>query len=294
MKRIESCWVGFLLCLCLVVAGGHGAHAEEAPALEAYGIKHHELEREVPRINRIQALQIGLSNPKIKPAVIIGPDPDGDGPAETALSNPLELAAMPSVLAFVNTNPWDSFPNEDGKKNRNWYAGQPVDIHGLAIANGSVRSDTAPSTASVWFDKEGRVHLGDREADRPFSEAVHGFQQIVKEGALAVGEGGAIHPRTAIGVDKSGTKLWLVVVDGRQRNYSEGMNLHELGSLMIELGCWNATNMDGGGSSVMGMKDSSGDLQVMNRPSDWFRGKSRVRPLPMILTIQSTEQKDTE
>ena len=84
------------------------------------------------------------------------------------------------------------------------------------------------------------------------------------------------------------------MVDGRQRNYSEGMNLHELGSLMIELGCWNATNMDGGGSSVMGMKDSSGDLQVMNRPSDWFRGKSRVRPLPMILTIQSTEQKDTE
>tara|TARA_B100001105_G_C22098920_1_gene318263 strand:+ start:55 stop:345 length:291 start_codon:yes stop_codon:yes gene_type:complete len=88
-----------------------------------------------------------------------------------------------------------------------------------------------------------------------------------------------------MGTDEKGTILWLVVVDGRQRRYSEGMNMHELASLMKELGCWSATNMDGGGSSIMGLLDKDGKTKVMNSPSDRFLGRVKIRPLPMVRTI---------
>ena len=62
--------------------------------------------------------------------------------------------------------------------------------------------------------------------------------------------------------------------------------MHELATIMKELGCWRATNMDGGGSSVMGLINKSGEMKIMNSPSDRFLGLKRIRPLPMVLTIR--------
>lgn len=58
------------------------------------------------------------------------------------------------------------------------------------------------------------------------------------------------NPRTAIGVDESGTTLYLVTVDGRSSE-SSGMKMSALAELMIELGCYTAVNLDGGGSTRM-------------------------------------------
>jgi exopolysaccharide biosynthesis protein len=149
-----------------------------------------------------------------------------------------------------------------------------------------MRSPAQPPVASVWVNSQGRVRLGDAPGDEAVGEATAGFQQIVKEGALVVPADGALHPRTAIGVDEDGIVMWLVVVDGRQKQYSEGMDLYELGRLMIGLGCWNATNMDGGGSSIMGLVGGDGRLRVVNSPSDRRFGVSRIRPLPMIFAIR--------
>ena len=255
-----------------------------APDLNKLGIKYSLRKTTDPIPNRIHVLRVDLAANKVKPRVALGPDPDGAGPAEVSLTDPRKLAAGPSVVAFINTNPWDSFPNAKGRKNRSWYPGQPVDIHGLAGTGGKMRSTAAPSNASVWFDAQGQVHFGHQSDDKP-QEATTGFQLILSKGKLTVGKGGARHPRTAIGTDEKGGILWLVVVDGRQRRYSEGMNMHELASLMKELGCWTATNMDGGGSSIMGLLDKDGKMKVMNSPSDRSSGRVTIRPLPMILTI---------
>ena len=244
----------------------------------------HELEE--PRPNRVHALRVDLASMKIQPAVVIAADPDGDGPAEAALTDPLKLAGDRSVLALVNTNPWDSFPDIAGERNRNWFEGQPVDIHGLAVSHGQVRSPAQPSAPSVWVNRRGRVAMGDGPGDRPVAEAMAGFQQIVREGAVVVPRGGTLHPRTAIGVDRNGIMMWLVVVDGRQEQFSEGMNLYELGRLMLDLGCWSAMNMDGGGSSIMGLARAGGRLRVVSSPSDRHLGSPSIRPLPMILTIR--------
>ncbi|MBR5236584.1 MAG: phosphodiester glycosidase family protein [Clostridia bacterium] len=75
------------------------------------------------------------------------------------------------------------------------------------------------------------------------------------------------HPRSAVGVDRSGTTLTLVAVDGR-RSAATGMTMTQLGYLMAELGCYNAMNLDGGGSTLMTVKQDDGSQKVVNTPSD--------------------------
>jgi hypothetical protein len=70
------------------------------------------------------------------------------------------------------------------------------------------------------------------------------------------------NPRTAVGTTPDG-KLVVVVVDGREYGYSAGMTLRRLADFMIELGCRDAINLDGGGSSTMWLNG-----RIANRPSD--------------------------
>jgi exopolysaccharide biosynthesis protein len=56
---------------------------------------------------------------------------------------------------------------------------------------------------------------------------------------------------------------FLVEVDGRQPGLSVGMNLIELAELMRALGCTDAMNLDGGGSSTFWLQG-----KIMNSPSD--------------------------
>ena len=72
------------------------------------------------------------------------------------------------------------------------------------------------------------------------------YIDIQEQKLLAIG---GRNPRTAIGYTED-NKLILVAVDGRE-NYSIGLTLNELASFMKEIGCVNAMNLDGGGSTVM-------------------------------------------
>lgn len=80
----------------------------------------------------------------------------------------------------------------------------------------------------------------------------------------------ARHPRTAVGIANGGRRLLLVVVDGRQPGYSDGMTLRELATLMLALGAPEALNLDGGGSTalVYADPDSAGMMRLANHPSD--------------------------
>jgi exopolysaccharide biosynthesis protein len=57
-------------------------------------------------------------------------------------------------------------------------------------------------------------------------------------------------PRTVVGTSQDGSQLILVTVDGRQNN-SIGLTQLETARLMLDLGAYNALNLDGGGSTTM-------------------------------------------
>lgn len=60
--------------------------------------------------------------------------------------------------------------------------------------------------------------------------------------------------------------VWLTVIDGRQK-MSDGATLDETAKIMLKLGCIDAINLDGGGSSSVNILGVT-----LNRPSD---GKER-------------------
>jgi hypothetical protein len=69
-------------------------------------------------------------------------------------------------------------------------------------------------------------------------------------------------PRSAVGQTQDG-RVILVTVDGRRAGYSVGMTNFELALLLMRLGAWTATAVDGGGSATMAF-----DGTLLNRPSD--------------------------
>lgn len=80
-------------------------------------------------------------------------------------------------------------------------------------------------------------------------------------------------PRTAIGVREDGSMV-LYTIDGRQSGYSYGVQLKTLANRMKELGCVDALNLDGGGStSIVCQMPGDEKAVIMNRPSE---GKERA------------------
>jgi exopolysaccharide biosynthesis protein len=75
-----------------------------------------------------------------------------------------------------------------------------------------------------------------------------------------------LHPRTAAGVSADGDTLILLVVDGRQPGYSEGVATAELADWLLALGAWDGVNLDGGGTSTLAVLGEDGRPKVMNRP----------------------------
>jgi len=76
------------------------------------------------------------------------------------------------------------------------------------------------------------------------------------------------HPRTALGITKDGNIL-LYTIDGRQTGYSYGVQLKTLAKRMAELGCVNAINLDGGGSTSYVLQlPGDATTTLINKPSD--------------------------
>ncbi|MNW12867.1 hypothetical protein D3C71_2106620 [compost metagenome] len=71
-----------------------------------------------------------------------------------------------------------------------------------------------------------------------------------------------------------------IVVDGRKEGYSRGMTLTEFAQTFADLGCTEAYNLDGGGSSTMYFMG-----RVVNNPL----GKNRERGVSDILYVKEGE-----
>lgn len=101
---------------------------------------------------------------------------------------------------------------------------------------------------------------------RNLTQTVSGYPVLLRNGVrhtLPVSDHHRLrHPRTAMGVNRDTTKMWLVVVDGRT-SLSSGMTNYEQQDLFERLGAWNAQGLDGGGSSTMVVNGS-----IVNQPSD--------------------------
>ena len=79
--------------------------------------------------------------------------------------------------------------------------------------------------------------------------AIGGGPSLIHGGKIQTHSTLLRHPRSAIGWNRD--FLYLVEVDGRQPTLSVGMDYAELSAYMAKLGCDEAMNLDGGGSSTL-------------------------------------------
>jgi exopolysaccharide biosynthesis protein len=72
------------------------------------------------------------------------------------------------------------------------------------------------------------------------------------------------YPRTIMGIDESGKKMFLLIADGRKPQHSRGLTMKECASLLLPYGCYQAMSCDQGGSSCMYVEK----FGIVNRPGD--------------------------
>ena len=236
-----------------------------------------------PRPLHVSFLRVDLAS-DYEAVALLTDDPDGTGPATATLTPPMEIAKRYGVVAAVNANAFAGLLSAtEEEKKRGWYTGKPVYMFGSAISDGEVRSPAKEGRIPIWFDAAGNGHVGVSADAKPRQAVANWEGPILADGEIVADKGTALHPRTLAGVDKDGRFLLLVVVDGRQKGYSEGMNHREMAEMMQAHGCYSAINMDGGGSSIMIAK-VDGSLKVMNRPSG-----GQPRPIPVMLGIRKEQ-----
>jgi len=141
---------------------------------------------------------------------------------------------------------------------------------GIVVRNGTLYRDV-PNTDICVLYNDGELKTYD-SANFNLTEAVsRGVWQSWSFGPPLLDENGGKlsefnskltdrHPRSAIGYFAPGHYCF-VVVDGRQKDYSIGMNLTELSALFENLGCKQAYNFDGGATAVMMFQGN-----VINQP----------------------------
>lgn len=92
--------------------------------------------------------------------------------------------------------------------------------------------------------------------------------RLIEKGVVGTGFSAGTAPRTAVGIKADGNIVFYTV-DGRQTGHSKGVSLKDLAQRLAELGCVDAINLDGGGSTAIGgIFPGTENFTVSNKPSD--------------------------
>ncbi len=168
-------------------------------------------------------------------------------------------------------NPWDYYP----------VSGEPVAVLGEAASSGDQYSSRATHYIPVSISDENTILFG--EAEGGYNILAGKYIDLTTPVNPPESNGQRL-PRTAFALDRDSNTLILLVADGRQPNYSEGLSLEELRELLIALGADEAINLDGGGSSTLVMQLPDGRTRVLNSPIH-TRIPGRERPVANHLGI---------
>ena len=150
-------------------------------------------------------------------------------------------------------------------------------VQGIMYKDGQCLKGTfdggEPSIAfAIMKDGTARIITQDEYESQKdnIQEAVSGRMKLVENGEKTELTDKSVHPRTAVGISANRKKVYLLVVDGRRENYSAGVTLDRLATILIALGADEAINLDGGGSSTFLIRNPEADkgFETRNRPTD--------------------------
>jgi exopolysaccharide biosynthesis protein len=247
------------------------ARADISPTNEVLpGIFVHSEVRTNPPTH-IFVAEVDLKNPRLQLRVSRGgPDPDGPGKWQTSLMEPTKIAAREGFDFVINGDFFIARGVNDGEgTNSQFRAAQWAYMEGPAMTDGQAWSTATNARPCLVVHKDHSVTIETKAApDGDDWEVVGGNVLLVKDGEIVSHPNSKPrHPRTVAGLDATGNKLILLLVDGRKPGVAVGMTYDEEAAEMLRLGARQAVNLDGGGSSVMAVRED-GKMKILNEPTD--------------------------
>ena len=167
---------------------------------------------------------------------------------------------------------------------------------GIIIRNGVIYRDD-PARIGLAFYTDGSMQVYDETQTSAAELLAQGVWNTLSFGPALLDDGEIVEnlgtveidtnfgnhpiqgsqPRTGIGIIADNHFVF-IVVDGRSKGYSMGVTLNEFAEMFQQLGCTEAYNLDGGGSSTMYFMG-----RVVNNPL----GRSKERGTSDILFISA-------
>ena len=156
-------------------------------------------------------------------------------------------------------------------------AAGPIDIAPgylvLALSQDSENETAKAALAALSPGRQVSISIRGDTAWEDVIYAVGAGEKLLTNGQVVAPEFSAgskesLMPRSAFGLRPDGSYIFYTV-DGRQKGYSAGTTLAEVAQRLRELGCLEAVNLDGGGSTTLSAAYPGQEgLKTVNRPSE--------------------------
>jgi len=276
----RSLWIGLsLLALVLIFVAGYNIYDRGRPApvpakrtLFDGAVTYHRRVYYLPRLVIAHVLVIDTNAKGFR--VLVTPSDNSDGPPLNARTTSQFLEEFNAQVAINGDgfHPWwsrgplDYYPQ----------LGDPVTPNGFAASNGKAYAQGEATEPVLYISRRGDPSF--RKPGKIFN-AITGDRFLVQGGDKVEGlDDRERDPRTAVGFNKNGRWLYLVVVDGRQPFYSAGATFDELADILIAHGAYFGMSLDGGGSTTMVIQGADGQPVILNSPIDQYM-PGRERPV---------------
>jgi len=239
------------------------------------GITYSRRVESTPRPQVIHILEIDLTAPGVKPFSTPGrentqartPQEENrrtraDRTSGFLQTHQLQLAVNANFFfPFEEISPWNYEPR----------VGTPTSVIGVAISDGEIVSQPHPrySALCLW---EGRAEIvWEQPCPVGTEQGVSGQPLWLRDEAPPETmafvadklKSKRAYPLTLAALNEEGTRLWLLLSDGKQPLYSEGTTIKEASEILKSLGAITAVQLDGGGSTTL-VVEKEGQPHVMN------------------------------
>ncbi len=216
-----------------------------------------------PRPFITHIIKINLTTAGIKPFVT-PPKPGKNSQTNLARTTSsfakeynLQLAVNGSFFfPFHERVPWDYYPKER----------QDVHVLGQSTTENITYGSLNSRRKALCFAENNLAQIvTEQKCPKGTVQGIGGMGILVLDNQSQVKSNTPSYARNLVATNKKGDVLWLVLVDGKQPFYSEGVTLKELADIAVNLGADRALNLDGGGSTTLVINDGS-KTKIINAP----------------------------
>lgn len=279
-KKLTRNILGILILMFLCV-GGYFLYDRGRPApvpmkQKPYdGVTYRRVVRVFPRPMIAHVIEIDTKAKGIE-FLVTPPDSEGETPLKARTTSQfLEEFGLQIAINGDKFYPWWSHSPADYYP----HVGDPVAPVGFTASQGEVYwigdMEEVGIEPTLYINRKNALSFNNQP--NRVHNAISGEQMLVLKGEVVPDlDDEELEPRTAIGANRNGRFLYLIVIDGRQPFYSAGATFQDLAELMVDQGVYAGMSLDGGGSSTMVIEGENGKPKILNSPIDsYIPGRER-------------------